>query len=89
MKTWFLHCQIAQPCRPCLRVSWQEYLCEVLVLNPHGGEDDGGDVVAVVEQLLHQGSQEEQVALGAKAMEDKDVMGLDNLAELSSSQETE
>ena len=89
MKTWLLHCQIAQPCRPRLRFSWQDYLREVLVLNPHGGEDDGGDVVAVVEQLLHQGSQEEQVALGAKTMEDKDVMGMDNLTEMSSGQEGE
>ena len=82
MKTWFLHRQIAQPCRPCLSVSWQNYLSEVLVLDPHGGEDDGGDVVAPVEELLHEGSKEEQVALGAKAMEDQDVMGLDNLTVL-------
>ena len=47
------------------------------MLDPHGGEDDGGHPVAPVEQLLHQGSKEEEVALGAKAMEDKDVMGLD------------
>ena len=58
------------------------------MLDPHGGEEDGGDPVAPVEQLLHQGSKEEKVTLGAKAMEDKDVVGLGKV-KVGSNQEGE
>ena len=88
IRTWLLHCQVAQPCCACISVGRQDNLREVLVLDPHGGEDDGGDPVAPVQELLHQGSKKEKVALGAKAMEDKDVMGLDE-ARLGSQEEGE
>ena len=47
------------------------------MLDPNGGEHDGGDPVAPVKELLHERSKQEKVTLGATSMKDKDMMGLD------------
>ena len=88
IRTWLLHCQVAQPCCACISVGRQDNLREVLVLDPHGGEEDGSNLVAVRQELVHDGGEENEVALGAKVVEDKDMVAVDQIDHKSSQLES-
>ena len=79
-----LHHHLAQLHHPCIYIRWQKNLREVLVLDPHRGEDDGGDLVAVHQELLHDGSEEDEVTLGPEVVKDEDMVAVDQVDRSSS-----
>ena len=83
-QAWLLHHHLAQLNHPCINVRWQQNLGEVLVFNPHRGEEDGGDLVAIGQELLHDGGEEDEMALGPQVVEDQDMVAVAQFDQLSS-----